>query len=205
MAQKYLYIVFSSTPNKMGRMIRSFTGCPYNHVSLALEESLCFMFSFARRYYRTPFYGGFVKESIDRYHIRGKTAAIRVCRLPVSEAQHKALDAHLTDMLERQDQYLYNHLSAFALPFRRRVNIRDAYICVDFVAELLRSAGIALDPQENYSVGQLEQLLRPYLFYTGPAPDARIHDTTYFAPRPIPHPVIATALAFGELVSRLFE
>lgn len=205
MAEKFLYIVFSSTPNKMGRMIRTFTASHYNHVSIALDESLSQMYSFARRFYHTPFYGGFVKESVSRYHINGHSAEIRVCQLPVTDEQHRTLDALLADMLERQEQYLYNHLSALTVPFRRRVNIRDSYICVDFVVHILQSVGIPLDSGKNYSVGELEQLLRSYAVYTGPAPETDIHDTTYFSPQPVPHPLITTALAFVELVERLFE
>ena len=202
---KDLYVVFSSTPNKMGALIRSFTGSRYNHVSIALDSSLSQMYSFARRYYRTPFYGGFVKESISRYHINGHSAQICVCRIPIPGEQHRMLEAHLADMLQRQESYLYNHLSAITVPLRRRVNVRDAYICVDFVAQLLQSVGIGVDPDKNYAVDELEQLLHPYTVYTGPAPEAKIHDTTYFAPKPIPHPVLTTALAFMELFERLLE
>ena len=205
MEQTYLYVVFSSTPNKMGAMIRRITGTPYNHVSIALDENLSQMYSFARRFYHTPFYGGFVKESVSRYHINGKTADIRVCRIPITSDQSSTLDALLKEMLSRQDTYLYNHLSALTVPFRRRVSIQDAYICVDFVVDILHSVGIPLDAKTNYSVGELEALLRPYAVYTGPAPEAKVYDTTYFAPKPVPHPVITTALAFFELVERLFE
>ena len=205
MEQTYLYVVFSSTPNKMGAMIRRITGTPYNHVSIALDENLSQMYSFARRFYHTPFYGGFVKESVSRYHINGKTADIRVCRISITSDQSSTLDALLKEMLSRQDTYLYNHLSALTVPFRRRINIRDAYICVDFVVQILQSIGIELSTGRYYSVGELEQLLRPYIVYTGPAPEALIFDTTYFAPKPIPHPVLTSLLAFLELFERLAE
>ena len=201
----YLYVVFSSTPNKMGALIRRFTGNRYNHVSIALDSSLTQMYSFARRYYHTPFYGGFVKESISRYHINGQSARIRICRIPITLEQHQILENHLFHMLRRQERYLYNHLSAITVPLRRRVNVRDAYICVDFVAQLLQSVGIGVDPDRNYTVDELERLLHPYTVYTGPAPEAKIHDTTYFAPKPVPHPVLTTALAFLELFERLLE
>ena len=204
LAQRYLYVVFSSTPNKMGKTIRAFTGSRYNHVSIALDESLSQMYSFARRFYRTPFYGGFVKESLSRYHIGGQSAQICVGRLPVTEKQYQGLKTHLAEMHQRQDRYLYNHLSALAVPFRRRIKIRDTSICVDFVSQLLGSVGI-IPENKYYSVTELERLLRPYGFYSGPAPEATVYDATYFSPKPVPHPVITTALAFIELAERLFE
>ena len=79
----YVYIVLSATPYRMGRWIRRATGEAYNHVSIATEESLTTLYSFARRYYRTPFHGGFVTETPDRYHHKGLSSHIRLYRLPV--------------------------------------------------------------------------------------------------------------------------
>ena len=59
---EYLYVVFSATPYRMGKLIRFVTREPYNHVAISTEASLTRMYSFARRFYRTPFYGGFVTE-----------------------------------------------------------------------------------------------------------------------------------------------
>jgi hypothetical protein len=68
MQTQYVYIVFSSTPYRIGKFIRRLTREAYNHVSIALDPDLTKMYGFARRYYRTPFYGGFVRESLSRYH-----------------------------------------------------------------------------------------------------------------------------------------
>lgn len=205
MAERYLYIIFASTPYRIGRAIRHFTGEEYNHVCIALNQDLDPMYGFSRRYYHTPFYGGFVQESLSRYHVNGQAANIRVCRLPVTQEQYETLEQHISDMLQRQEQYLYNHLSAFAVPLRRPVKVRDAYICVEFCVQILHSIGQDVDPDQYYSVGDLEQLLRPYAIYTGPAPDAEVYDTVYYAPKPIPHPIIATLTAFFALFERLGE
>ena len=67
----FLYIVVSSTPSRMGHFIRRITGQDYNHISVSLDPQLLTMYSFARRYYRTPLFGGFVQETPARYCING--------------------------------------------------------------------------------------------------------------------------------------
>jgi len=205
MNEKYLYIIFASTPYKIGKMIRRITGDTYNHACIALDENLEQMYGFARRYYHTPLYGGFVRESISRYHVNGESAQMRVCRIPVTEEQYKTLSQLLADMLKRQEHYIYNHLSALCALFHKPLKIKDAFICVEFVVHILHSVGIPLDPNHYYSVGDLEALMRPYEFYTGPAPDTEIIDTTYYAQKPLPHPIITTFCAIFELFERLFE
>ena len=87
MEKQHIYVVFSSTPYKMGKFIRAMTRESYNHVSIALDESLSQMYSFSRRYYRTPLYGGFVHESRSRYHVNGDATRICLCALPVTSQQ----------------------------------------------------------------------------------------------------------------------
>lgn len=201
MENQYVYIIFSSTPYAVGRFIRLFTGEDHNHVSISLDRDLKQMYSFARRYYRLPFYGGFVKECVSRYHIKGSSANVRICRLPVSPEQFDRLHRELSDMYENREQYLYNHFSVLSTLVHRPVRLRDAYTCVEFGVEVLRGLGIELDPERYYSVGDLEKLLRPYSVYTGPIPETDLYDAAFFSPRPLPHPVLAT---FGAIVS-LFE
>ena len=192
MEQQSIYVVFSSTPYKIGKAIRALTRETYNHVSISLDESLSQMYSFSRRYNRTPFYGGFVRESISRYHRKGHTAQIRVCRLQITTEQHKTLEAHLNTLFEQKERYLYNHLSASTALLHKPVKVRDAYTCVEFCLEILHACGVDVDPEKYYSVGDLEQLLRPFAIYTGPIPEADDYDAAFFAKHPVSHPLRKT-------------
>ena len=82
--QKSLYVLFSATPYRMGKCIRFITGEPYNHVSIATEEDLRECYGFARRYYETPFYGGFVTERPSRYIHNGPAAISITAECPRS-------------------------------------------------------------------------------------------------------------------------
>ena len=186
--QKYIYILFSATPYRMGRMIRFVTGEPYNHVSLALEEDLNQLYAFARRYYRTPFYGGFVTEKPDRFHHRDTTAHVRLCRIPVTGDQWQAIRSRLDKMEDHPSRYLYNHLSALTAPIHIKVTIRDAFTCAEFVVSVLHSIGLDFDPRRFYTIGDIAEKLTPYHTYSGQFPVPPEQDPVFFQPHPVPHP-----------------
>lgn len=200
---KHVYVIFSATPYKIGRLIRRFTGETYNHVSIALDGELQQMYSFARRYYHTPFYGGFVHESRGRYHVNGVPSQIRICRLPVSAEDYARLAERLAQMYERREEFLYNHLSIVTIPFRRLVHLKDAQVCTEFVVNQLFQLGIAVDPRRYYSVGTLEKLLAAQTIYIGDAFAAPEGDDPFFAPHPVPY--FTTARAFGKLLYRIVK
>ena len=196
-----VYVVFSSTPYRIGKFIRSFTGESYNHVSISLDRELKQMYSFARRFYRTPFYGGFVKESRARYHLKGIPSQIKICRLSVSAEHYNALAARLAAMYERREQFLYNHLSVVTIPFRRLVHLKDAHVCSEFVAQQLHLLGMPVNPRKYYSVGMLEKLLENTEIYTGDALPAENTDDGFFDVHPVPY--FTTLRSFGRLLYRI--
>ena len=202
MKEQFLYIVFSSTPCRMGAFIRRCTGNDFNHVSIGLDRTLEPLYSFARRYYHTPFYGGFVRETLSRYCIHGQAATIRVFRLPVTQDQASALDRKFAQMLTNQDTYLYNYLSALAVPFKKTVPLSNAYTCIEFCVHILHSIGLPLMPGSFYSLRDLETLLHPYELYTGLAPTPKSYDFSYYAAKPLLHPLCSSANAFFKLFKR---
>ncbi len=202
MNQKNLYIVFSSTPYRMGMLIRKLSGNFYNHVSIALGENLTQMYGFARRYYRYPLYGGFIRESHARYHANGRSAQIKVCKLPISDEQHRMLTQQMQQMYENREHYLYNHLSIFGTPFHRTIPVKDAYICIEFAVHVLSSVGYPFSDEKFYTIRDLETALEPYRDYTGTMPQDDT-DPEYFQKHPVPHPILATLSSFFTLFSRL--
>lgn len=170
MPQSYcLYIVFSSTPNRMGRFIRLVTHDEYNHVSVALEAKPHTLYSFARHYRNAPFYGGFVRESCERYQNGGREAVIRVCAIPITETQQNELLAVLEGMSRDADRYVYNMLSAACSVLHKKVVVPNAYTCVEFATYLLGMCGLApmQQPKRFFSVGMLAEELRDRCIYEG--------------------------------------
>ena len=197
-----IYIVFSATPNRVGKMVRRVTKEEFNHASIALDADLSRMYGFARRYYRTPLYGGFVRESLSRYHQEGQASIIRICKIPVTEEQYNGLEQLLTKMENDRDHYLYNHLSALGAVVHRRVYAKDAYTCIEFCVDILHKLGVDIDPKLHYTICQVAQMLLPYSVYYGPIPQGD-YDTDFYAKRPVPLPVCTTLRDMFKLLPRL--
>ena len=167
-----LYVIFSSTPFKMGRLIRFFTRAKYNHVSLSIDPALGEIYSFARRHRNTPFYGGFVRESGTRFRCGNKLSHVQICELPITEAQYREAKAILETMKAHSEEYVYNFFSAFLYPLHRRVRLPNAYTCVEFVADFLVKLGVPSLPDQvhHYSIKELERVLAVHSVYCGVCP-----------------------------------
>ena len=63
MSNRNVYIVVTRTNTIPSRVIRIYTGSPYNHVPLTLDGRLEDMVSFGRLHPFTPVPGGFVHEA----------------------------------------------------------------------------------------------------------------------------------------------
>lgn len=200
--QKYLYIIFSATPYRMGRWIRFVTGEPYNHVSIATDEGLEELYAFARRYYRTPFYGGFVTEYPYRYHYHGNPAQILLCRLPLNNAQWQHLRQRLDRMQADPRRYIYNHLSALTAPFRHKVKVPDAYTCAEFTVSILQELGFNFRNDRFYSIGDIADELEDHRIYTGDFPAICEDSSQFFRRHPVSHPVLRSIRDFFKLLWR---
>lgn len=200
--QKNLYVLFSATPYRIGKWIRLVTGEPYNHVSIATEEDLRECYGFARRYYETPFYGGFVTEHPSRYCHNGSVSKIRLYRLPLTGAQWRTLDILLQSMRKQPERYLYNHLSALAAPIHLKVTVRDAFTCAEFVVAVLSRLGFDFDPRRFYTIGAIAKRLEDYHVYTGRFPTEEEEDHSFFQNHPLRHPFYASARSILALLWR---
>ena len=190
--QKYLYVLFSATPYRMGRWIRFVTGEPYNPVAIATEDDLKDCYSFARRYCCTPFDGGFVTEHPERYHSKIGTASVRLYRLPLTCRQWDILQERLAQMQQRPDRYLYNHLSAMAAPLHRKVRVRMAFTCAEFTVSILSALGFDFDANRFYTIGDISRRLEGYHIYTGAFPGTCGSSTDFFQPRPMTHTLMVS-------------
>lgn len=197
-----LFIVFSSTPNKMGKFIRCITGNAYNHISISFDENLSVMYSFARRYYRTPLYGGFVTEQPSRYHIQNRAAEIEVCKIPLSSEDYILLSNRITDMQRNRDHFLYNYFSAIAALFHKSYPVPDAYICSEFCASILKDIHFPLPNKKYLSISHIRKCLQPYYVYSGQMFSYEDTDPQYFAKHPLPKPFLATLRSIVTLMKR---
>lgn len=153
----------------MGTLIRKFTGEKYNHVSLSLDEHLRILYSFARKYSNTPFYGGFVKETARRFKYKNKSSTIKICAVPVDKAQKSALCSYLFERNRNSNKYLYNMISAIFTPIHKKIKIDNAYTCIEFVVDALVECGISeeINKENFYSLSDLQEKYNMYTVYEG--------------------------------------
>lgn len=184
--QKYIYVMFSSTPFKMGKFIRKITNYEFNHVSVCLHTKEMTMYSFARIFKGHPFYGGFVKESSARFIHNETCAHVKLCAIPVSDTQYNRLKKYVEQMEDDSDKYVYNHLSVIGAVFKKKVKVKDAYTCVEFTTKLLNKSEALpqMDKNKFYGIRELEETLAQYVVYQGPFENMRLevnnHGDTFY-------------------------
>ncbi len=136
---KKIYIVLSSTPSIVARLIRIFTREKYSHASLSLTEDLNWMYSFGRTNPYFPFHGGFVRESPDISTFkRFSKSQIAVIEVSVSAEQLEGIREGIEKMLLEQKKYGYNYIGLFKAGVKLSHRKRNyKYYCSEFVSELL--------------------------------------------------------------------
>ena len=169
--KRFIYVAFLSTPYRIGKFIRKMTGFPYNHTAISLSPEMKYLYSFSRHYKNAPFYGGFTKESILRYHHQGETAMIKICAVPVPEENYQKAKKRLEFFANHSEEHIYNMISAACFPFKTRVRIKSSFTCVEFVLSMLQKyAEIPVLKNKKFcSIRELSELMEDYTVFEGSA------------------------------------
>lgn len=201
MAVRPLYLMISRTGTGIGRMIRTVSRYPYNHVSLSLDPELRQWVSFARYAEDIPLYGGFIAETPERYLASGEDIQIRLFRLELDEARAQKLELLFSQAGSRDHTLIYNTYDAIAAALGRRLPIPNAYTCLSFACAVLELP--------CRSIQELDSYLSPQLFYEGPlsalASDSGCRADAYFAHLGLLRGTWQTARHFATLSGRVFR
>ena len=157
---KNIYIVFSETKTTMGKLIRTLTHNKYNHVSISTDRELSVMYSFGRYHINSPLAGGFIVENPARYLLIGGDVNIKVCEVIMNDFEYAEFQKKLMDFIEDKHTKIYNSFSAISSLFHKRINIEDAYTCLDFTTSMLSIEGV-------YNIKELEDKLSNSIIYEG--------------------------------------
>lgn len=167
---KNIYVVLSSTPTMMGKIIRVFTRSFYNHSSISLTENLNEMYSFARYRASNPLVGGFVKEFPERFTL-GKQGdvCIKVFSIPVTEEQYETIKLFIYKMKNDSEENIYNSLAALGVLLGCKFDTYKAYTCSDFVVRTLVEGNVLWDTctSKNIIPDEIHMLLEKYATYSG--------------------------------------
>lgn len=156
--KKYIYIMVSQTGTGCSKILQFFTRAPYNHASIALDENLNSLYSFARQNLYIPLIAGFVKEDINEgiYKMHDNTIC-QIYRVPVNSKQYNILQKEIKKFEKNDSSYHYNFMGLVAMLFNIPYYRPHHYVCSQFVAYVLKQAN-AVQFDKHFT------LVRPYDF-----------------------------------------
>lgn len=135
---KPIYIVLSTPASKTGQAIHLLTRDTYTHAAIAFDESISEMYSFGRRFRRTPIPGRIKKESFDSDLFSKKSQLDGIIlRLPLSEEQHEKVRMRTLYMYGNKQVYKYNYLGACGAVLNIGLETKNRFTCSQFVAYIL--------------------------------------------------------------------
>ncbi|BCZ44812.1 hypothetical protein psyc5s11_08790 [Clostridium gelidum] len=139
--KKDAYIMITQTGTKFSRVLQLFTHAPYNHASIALDENLESLYSFARQNLYIPIFAGFVKEDINKgvYKLHDNTLC-KIYRISISEKQYLSLQKSIEEFERNEDKYSYNFVGLLTMLFNIPYHREHHYVCSQFVAYLLHDS-----------------------------------------------------------------
>lgn len=148
MSPRRIYILLTRSQTMLSKTIHLFTGDEFTHVSIAFDEELESLCSFARRYARLPLPAGLVTETLDGgYFERHQDMPCALYAITVPEAVYLEARSRAGQMLAQREEY---HYSIRGLAMCRLGIAQDRpqrYFCSQFVAELLEESGAARLPK----------------------------------------------------------
>lgn len=159
-----VYIVLSQTSTYPARAIRLYTHEPYAHASIAFDEDLKEMYSFARKGIYNPFNAGFIREYIDKGVFgRFSSTECSIFRLQITEQQYINLRNEIDVFKRNRDNYSYNYLGLIGAAFNIPIRSKQRYFCSQFVAYVLEQSGINIFDKCYALVKPRDIRVNPYL------------------------------------------
>ncbi|SEO21599.1 hypothetical protein SAMN04488134_10525 [Amphibacillus marinus] len=140
MKKKTVYLLFLSTGTILARTIDFYTKTSLNHVSIALDQELDFVYSFGRKRPNNPFIGGFIKENLNLPFFNRSSCA--VYQLKVTEEEYDQLVEQIMIMESHKHLYRYNFLGLLGVMMNKELQRDNAYFCSQFVATMLQECGV---------------------------------------------------------------
>ena len=142
--ERTIYILLTRSETYFSRLIHHFTRGEYTHASIGFEGPAGAFYSFARKYPRLPFPGGFIREGVN-WGFFSLHPQIPCClyALTVSEETYQSVCQRIREMYEEKERYHYSVLGAMASYFKYPLVRETHKFCSEFVAEVIYESGAA--------------------------------------------------------------
>ena len=142
---KNIYILLTRSQTIVSRLVRLSTGDFYTHASIAWDDELATLCSFARRYAALPLPAGLVREELcGGYYGLHRYLPCALLRLRVDDETHRLLRKQIEDMFKDAARYRYSIAGLLCCRAGREIERDGRCFCSQFVAGMLEKCGAAV-------------------------------------------------------------
>lgn len=162
MPKRKLFVLLTQFPGFNSKALRWWTGFPYSHVSLGLDEDMNTFYSFVVK--------GFIVEDISRYNKPGRQPfPCELYALEVSEGTYLAVKKNMETFVSKRSTLAYTRLGLILTLINIPWRLKNQYICSHFVAQILqRCAAVRLKKDSTlYLPGDFPRLRELTMIFKG--------------------------------------
>ena len=135
---KSIYLLLTRSDTYVSKTIGLATSDKYTHMSISFDEKLEPLYSFARKYKRTPLPAGIRHEALySGFYEKCNHIPCALYELKVNEETYEKARSHVDDMMENADCYRYNVLGLLLCRMNIAYDRKSHYFCSEFVSEIL--------------------------------------------------------------------
>lgn len=146
---RYVYVLIINSGSGFSKVLKRFSGDPYNHASISFDKSLSKMYSFNANV------NGMVAEDLKRDYI--PEANFSLYRTRVTRKQYDEMKAIAEEMLSDKEKYKYNFKGLAGVLLNKPMGGENEFYCSEYVAYLFQKVKA---PFFNKDVS----LIKPYDF-----------------------------------------
>ncbi|MGL5417783.1 MAG: hypothetical protein ACRDAU_19095 [Clostridium sp.] len=139
----YIYVVLTRTNSGLSNVIKLVTGDTYTHAAISLDKNLNEMYGFSRKYTYNPFIGVLKKEDVTKgLYKHQKRLLGRIIELKVSKEEYRKFRILFQEYIDNSYKYKYNTKGLVYGLLKKEKDIKDRFLCSEFVYHVLKESGI---------------------------------------------------------------
>ena len=145
---KNIYILLTRSQTILSRLVHLSTGDAYTHASIAWDDELTTLCSFARRHSSLPLPAGLVHEELcGGYYDLHRYMPCALLRLSVADETHRLLRERIEEMFTDAARYRYSVAGLLCCRAGRALERDGRCFCSQFVAGMLENCGAVVLPK----------------------------------------------------------
>lgn len=137
--KRKIYILLTNTGSIPTKLIKVYTKSPYNHVAISFTRDLRRFYSFGRKKYYNPLFGGFVIESINSkiYEYFSETTC-SIFSLEVDWRVYYRMRKVIREFEKEKDKYVYSFLGLLGVIIKIPIEREYCYFALSLLLQYLK-------------------------------------------------------------------